>query len=87
IAEAALPEYDITGWFGMLAPAGTPQEAVATLNRALGKALQQPDVRKRLLEHEGADPAGGSAAEFAQFISAELRKYAEIVRISGARLE
>ncbi|MPZ46975.1 MAG: tripartite tricarboxylate transporter substrate binding protein [Betaproteobacteria bacterium] len=87
IAEAALPEYDITGWFGMLAPAGTPQEAVATLNRALGKALQQPDVRKRLLEHEGADPAGGSAAEFAQFISAELRKYAEIARISGARLE
>jgi tripartite-type tricarboxylate transporter receptor subunit TctC len=87
IAEAALPGYDITGWFGMLAPAGTPPDLVATLNRELGKALQQPDVKKRLLEQEGADPASGSAADFAQFISAELRKYADIVRISGARLD
>ena len=87
IAEAALPGYDITGWFGMLAQAGTPQEIVATLNREVGKALQQADVKKRLLEQEGADPAGGSATEFARFISAELRKYAEVVRISGARLD
>ena len=87
IAEAALPGYDITGWFGLLAQAGTPQEIVATLNREVGKALQQADVKKRLLEQEGADPAGGSAAEFAQFISAELRKYSEVVRISGARLD
>ena len=87
IAETALPGYDITGWFGLLAQAGTPQEIVATLNREVGKALQQADVKKRLLEQEGADPAGGSAAEFAQFISAELRKYAEVVRISGARLD
>jgi len=87
IAEAGVPGYDITGWFGMLAPAGTPPEAVATLNREVNKALQQPDVRKRLLEAEGADPAAGSAADFAQFIAAELRKYAEVVRTSGARLE
>ena len=87
IAEAALPGYEITGWFGMLAPAGTPQEIVAILNRELGKALQQPDMKKRLLEQEGADPAGGPAAEFAQFIGTELQKYAEIVRISGARID
>lgn len=87
IAEAGLPGYDITGWFGMLAPAGTPQDVVATLNREVNKTLQQADVKKRLLEAEGADPVPGSADEFAQFIGAELRKYAEIVRISGARLD
>jgi tripartite-type tricarboxylate transporter receptor subunit TctC len=87
IAEAGLPGYDVTGWFGMLAPASTPQDVVATLNREVNKALQQPDVKTRLLEAEGADPAPLSAAEFAQFIGAELRKYAEIVRISGARLD
>ena len=87
IAEVALPRYDITGWFGMLAPAGTPQEIVATLNREVNKALQQPDVKKRLLEAEGADPTPISPTEFAQFISGELRKYAEIVRVSGARLD
>ena len=87
IAEAGLRGYDITGWFGLLAPAGTPQEVVATLNREMNKALQQPDVKKRLLEAEGADPASGSAADFGKFIAAELRKYGEVVRASGARLE
>lgn len=87
IAETALPGYDITGWFGMLAPAATPQDVVATLNREVNRALQQADVRKRLLEAEGADPAPLSPAEFAQFITTELRKYGEIVRISGARVD
>jgi tripartite-type tricarboxylate transporter receptor subunit TctC len=87
IAEAALPGYEITGWFGMLAPAGTSQEIVTALNTELVKALQQPDMKKRLLEQEGADPANASASEFAQFIGTELRKYAEIVRISGARVD
>ena len=87
IAESGLPGYDITGWFGMLATAGTPQEIVAMLNSEMVKVLQTADMKKRLLEQEGADPAGGSPAEFAQFISAELRKYAEVVRISGARLD
>jgi len=87
IAEAGLPEYDITGWFGMLAPAGTPPDVVATLNREVGKALQHADVKKRLLEQEGADPAAGSPSEFVQFIQVELRKYAQIVQMSGARLE
>jgi tripartite-type tricarboxylate transporter receptor subunit TctC len=87
IAETALPGYDITGWFGMLAPAGTPQDVVAALNKEVNRALQQADVRKRLLEAEGADPSPLAPAEFAQFITSELRKYADIVRISGARLD
>lgn len=82
VSEAALPGYDITGWFGMLAPAGTPPEIVTTLNREIGKALQNADVKSRLLKQEGADPASGSARDFAQFINVELQKYSEIVRIS-----
>jgi tripartite-type tricarboxylate transporter receptor subunit TctC len=87
IAEAGLRGYDITGWFGLLAPAGTPPDVVATLNKEVNKALQQADVKKRLLGAEGADPVPGSAAEFGQFIGTELRKYAEVVRTSGARLD
>jgi tripartite-type tricarboxylate transporter receptor subunit TctC len=87
IAESGLPGYDITGWFGMLAPAATPQDVVAGLNREVNRALLQPDVKKRLLEAEGADPAPLSAQEFAQFIGTELKKYAQVVRTSGARLD
>lgn len=86
IAESGVPGYDITGWFGMLAPAGIPQDALAMLNKAVNQALGQAEVKKRLLEAEGADPAPTSAAEFGQFITIELRKYAEIVRISGAQI-
>ncbi|HEX2828220.1 MAG TPA: tripartite tricarboxylate transporter substrate binding protein [Burkholderiales bacterium] len=87
IAESGLPGYDITGWFGMLAPAGTPQDVVGALNRETNRALQQPDVKKRLLEAEGADPAPLSPHELAQFIGAELKKYAQVVRTSGARVD
>lgn len=87
IAEAGLPNYDVTGWFGVLAPAGTPQDVVLLLNNEIGKALQLVDMKKRLMEQEGADVVIGTPGEFGQFISAELKKYAEIVRISGARVD
>ena len=87
IAEAGIPKYDITGWFGVLAPAGTAPDILSMLNTAIGKALELPDFKQRLIEQEGADVASGTPAEFAQFISVELKKYAEIVRISGARVD
>ena len=86
IAEAGVPKYDVTGWFGMLAPAGTPNDIVQELNAEIGKILQLPDVKKRLLEQEGAEVVSATPAGFAQFIGTELKKYLEIVRISGARL-
>jgi tripartite-type tricarboxylate transporter receptor subunit TctC len=86
IAEAGLPKYDVTGWFGLLAPAGTPNDIVLGLNAEISKILQLPDIRRRLLEHEGAEVVSGLPAEFAQFIGAELKKYVEIVRLSGARI-
>ena len=86
IAEGGLPKYDLTGWFGLLAPAGTPNEILLGLHAEIGKILQLPDIKRRLLEDEGAEPVSGTPAEIAQFINAELKKYVEIVRLSGARI-
>ena len=86
IAESGLPRYDMTGWFGLLAPAGTPGDIVAGLNTQIGKILQAPDIKRRLLEDEGAEGGSGTPAEMAQFIRDELKKYVEVVRLSGARI-
>ena len=87
IAEAGLPHYDVTGWFGLLAPAGTPADIVLGLNAEISKILQSPDIKRRLLEQEGAEIASDTPAEFTQFIGSELKKYVAIVRTSGARID
>ena len=61
IAESALPGFEVTTWFGSLAPAKTPPEIVAKLNAEIVKILAMPDVRKRLLE-AGAEPVGNTPA-------------------------
>ena len=57
------------------------------LNAEIGRSLQLPDFKKRLMEQEGADVVSGTPADFGEFIRSELKKYAEIVRISGARVD
>jgi tripartite-type tricarboxylate transporter receptor subunit TctC len=86
LAEAGLPGFDITTWFGLLAPAGTPPEVIARWNAEVTRVLNAPDVRERLLAL-GAEPAPGSAQEFAQFIGREMTKYARIVKLSGAKVD
>ncbi|MEM8513340.1 tripartite-type tricarboxylate transporter receptor subunit TctC [Massilia sp. MP_M2] len=83
IAEAGVPGYEATSWFGLLAPAGTPAPVVAKLNTAILKALADPDVKKKLLE-QGAEPAGETPAQFAAFIASETVKWGKIVKQSGA---
>lgn len=83
IAEAGVPGYEATSWFGLLAPAGTPAPVVARLNTAILKALADPDVKKKLLE-QGAEPAGETPAQFAAFIASETVKWGKIVKQSGA---
>ena len=83
IAEAGVPGYEATSWFGLLAPAGTPAPVVAKLNTAILKALADPDVKKKLLE-QGAEPAGETPAQFATFIASETVKWGKIVKQSGA---
>jgi tripartite-type tricarboxylate transporter receptor subunit TctC len=86
LAEAGLPGFDITTWFGLLAPAGTPAEIVARWNGEVTRILNAPDVRERLLAL-GVEPAPNSPQEFAQFIGREMAKYARIVKLSGAKVD
>jgi tripartite-type tricarboxylate transporter receptor subunit TctC len=86
MAEAGMPGFDISTWFGILAPAGTPPDVVAKWNAELVKALNAPDVREKMLA-QGADPAPTTPAEFAAFIAREREKYARIVKASGARVD
>jgi tripartite-type tricarboxylate transporter receptor subunit TctC len=85
IAET-VPGYDVTNWFGILAPAGTPRPIVMRVNGALNRALQQPQVRD-LLTARGADPGGGTPDEFARIIKADFAKWAKVVKASGARVD
>jgi tripartite-type tricarboxylate transporter receptor subunit TctC len=85
IAES-LPGYEVALWNAMLAPAKTPADIVNKLNEAIVKVLNQPEVKARLAE-QGSEPVGNSPAEFKQFIAAEVGKWKELVRISGAKIE
>jgi tripartite-type tricarboxylate transporter receptor subunit TctC len=86
IAEAGLPGYEASSWYGILAPAGTPRDIVARLNAELAKAIEQPEVRNSLLA-EGAEPAGGSPEQFAAHIRAEKERLGKIIREANIRME
>jgi tripartite-type tricarboxylate transporter receptor subunit TctC len=86
MAEAGMPGFDISTWFGLLAPAGTPPEVVAKWNAELVRTLNSPDVREKMLA-QGAEPAPTTPAEFAAFIAKERDKYARIVKASGAKVD
>jgi tripartite-type tricarboxylate transporter receptor subunit TctC len=81
--EAGLPGFDTSVWFGLLAPAGTPPQVIATLNRAVNEALASEDVLARL-RVQGMDPLGGTPQDFAHTIASETDKWARV--ISAARV-
>ncbi|MFT5934629.1 MAG: tripartite-type tricarboxylate transporter receptor subunit TctC [Hydrogenophaga sp.] len=87
IAEAgALPGFEASSWFGLLAPAGTPPAVVSRLQQETAKALNLPVIKERLLSL-GAIPSGNTPAEFTQLIAAEIAKWAPVVTASGARVD
>jgi tripartite-type tricarboxylate transporter receptor subunit TctC len=89
MAEAGgkeLAGFDVTTWFGVMAPAGTPAPVVARLNDEFRRALATPEMRERL-KAMGAEPAPTSPEQFAAFIRAELAKYEKVVKFSGARVD
>jgi tripartite-type tricarboxylate transporter receptor subunit TctC len=83
-AEAGFPDFVIDIWYGILAPAGTPQNMVARLNAELNKALASPDLKAKLLT-AGVEPTGGSADEFASFIRSETVRFAKVIRDAGIK--
>ncbi len=86
IAEAGVPGYEATSWFGMFAPAGTPAPVVAKLNATIVKVLAMPDIKKKLAE-QGAEAAGETPEQFAAFIQKESVKWGKVVKESGASVD
>jgi tripartite-type tricarboxylate transporter receptor subunit TctC len=86
IAESGLPGFEMSAWDAIFAPAGTPGPVIERLNAAIRQALDEPDLRERLLAH-GATVAAGSPADLARHVVAEGEKWAKVVRASGARID
>lgn len=84
--EAGLPGFEVTSWYGILVPAGTPAVIVAKLNKDIVATLKDPQVRSQIAA-QGADPVGNSAAEFNSFISRELVKWAKLIKEANIKAE
>lgn len=84
--ESGLKGFEVVGFYGFLAPAGTPKEVVAKLSTAFGQVMQLPEVRGRMVE-QGADPAFLGADEFSQFLAGEMPRWAEAVKASGTKMD
>lgn len=86
IAEAGVPGYDMTNWFGILAPAGLPKPILSRLDTALRRIVAAPDVRE-VYAQQGADGVGAGPEAFARVIAADIPKWERVVRESGARVD
>ena len=87
IAEAGpVKGFEASSWFGLLAPAGTPADIVSRIQQETAKALGAPALKERLLS-QGAIPSGMSPADFTKLITAETKKWAEVVKASGAKVD
>ena len=86
LIESGYPGLETTTWFGLLAPAGTPQPVIARLNTEVNRILQQPEARQKL-DNQGALPVGGTAEQFGTFIKQEIARWSPVVKDSGARVE
>jgi len=86
MAEAGLPGYEASSWFGVLAPAGTPPAIVTKLNAEIAKWLATPEAKEKLSK-QGANAAGGTPEDFAKHIAAETAKWAKVVKDSGAKID
>ena len=82
----ALKGFEASSWFGLLAPAGTPPEIVNAIQREVAKAITSPAVKEKLLA-QGAIPSGNTPQEFAKLIDSELKKWAPVVKASGAKVD
>ena len=82
----ALKGYEASSWFGLLAPAGTPPEIVNRIQQEVAKSLALPAMKERLVA-QGAIPGGNTPAEFAKHIDSEHKKWAQVVKVSGAKVD
>jgi len=80
--ESGVPDYDLSGWNSLFAPAGTPRDVVDRLNAEITKVVQLPEVRNRLMDL-GAEPGPMKPAEFAAWVQSEVNKWTKLVREAG----
>ncbi len=86
VAEAGLRGYESSQWYGVLAPAGTPEDILNSLNAHVVKIMQAADMKQRLTE-DGIVPVGNTRQQFAAHIKVELVKWAQVIKQSGARID
>lgn len=86
LAEAGVPGFDVSSWYGIYAPAGLPQEMVAKLNAAFNEALRAPEIRDRLTT-QGWTVTGGTPEQFAAHTQTELERWARVVKSANVRID
>lgn len=86
VAESGVPGYVVVGWFGLVAPKGTPKPIVDRLHAAAVRALNDPETRRQLVQI-GADPAPSSPDELGKFVRREYERYGKLVREAGLKVE
>ena len=86
VIETGIANFEVVGFYGFLAPAGTPKEVVNKLSDAFKAVMNQPDIRSRMVS-QGADPAFLGADDFAKFLTTEMPRWASVVQNSGAKLD
>ena len=84
--EAGVPGYELSPWYGLLAPAGTPREVVVRLGEELSRSVSAPEMKEKLAV-QGAEVAGGSPEEFAALIRADTSTWSRVVKDAGIRIE
>lgn len=86
VAEAGLPGYDVTPWYGVFAPAGTPSEVIERMNKEIAVVLNDPDIKAKFASL-GAEPGNMTNAEYKQFVQDEVKKWAKVVQDAGATID
>ena len=86
VAESGYPGYEVSTWFGYLAPAGTPPDVVARLNAEINSALKHPEVQQRLVAL-GAELDPGTPQDFAKFLAADMTRWARVIKQAGIKAD
>ena len=86
VAEAGLADFDVTTWYGVLAPAGTPRNVITRLNTELIKVMHAPELKEKLAA-TGTDPLTSTPDEFAAYIKREIAKWGDVIRKAGVKAD
>ena len=86
LAESGVPGYEVTSWYGLVVPTGTPKEIIARLHAAAANALGQPEVKERFATTD-FEPASSTPEQFGTHIRSEVAKWAKVIKESGMKAD